>query len=233
VPTPERRQDPHPSVSLPVRVEGHAPDGTPWEEETTYDDASDGGTSFPLRHLLIPGQVLRLSLPLPDNFRPLTAAEPSYRVYALVRSVRRWKTGKRVGVMFLGQRTPRSFERKPGGRYLPPDPSPPEDRDRRAHPRVDVFLNLRLRRVDPLGEGAVEEQAVAENLGAGGARVLATVALGRGEVVTIEEPKGAFRARAEIRNAFIGGDRIPRLNLAFLGGTPGELLRVAGLSSGP
>lgn len=218
------------SVSLPVRVQGHAPDGTPWEEKTTCDDTSRGGTSFPLRHVLIPGQVLRLALPLPEKLRRYATDDPSYHVYALVRSVSPTRTGKRVGVMFLGQRPPAGFEGRPGGRFLPPDPSLAEGQDRRAHSRVDVFLNVRLRRADPLGEGAVEEQTVTENLGAGGARVLTTLALGRGEVVTIEEPKGAFRARAEVRNVFVGGDGIPRLNLAFLDGTPGDLLRVAGLS---
>jgi hypothetical protein len=42
------------------------------------------------------------------------------------------------------------------------------------------------------------------------------MALAKGDVVVVEELGGDFRTRAEIRNVYIGEDRIPRLNLAFL-----------------
>jgi len=227
VPNPERRKDDRTPVSQTVRVQGHAPNGTPWEEATTSEDASRGGTCFPLRQVvLIPGQVLRLSMPLPESFRRF-AVDPSYHVYGLVRSVRRSRTGKRVGVMYLGHRPPEGFERKPGGRYPPPRDQPPEARDRRVHRRVDVTLSLRLRRVDAAGEAVLDEPSVTEDLGAGGARVLTTLEVAPGAVVAIE-PKHVFHTRAEVRNVFIGGDGIPRLNLAFLDGAPAELAQVTG-----
>ena len=38
----------------------------------------------------------------------------------------------------------------------------------------------------------------------------------KGEVVEFEELDGAFKTRAEVRNLYVGEDRIPRLNLCFL-----------------
>ena len=47
MPPAERRRDPRTGLSVPVRVNGHDPDGTAWEEMTATDDASYGGASFP------------------------------------------------------------------------------------------------------------------------------------------------------------------------------------------
>jgi hypothetical protein len=57
---------------------------------------------------------------------------------------------------------------------------------------------------------------VADNLGPGGARVKTTQPFAKGEIVEVEEPGGAFRARATVRNAYVGPDAIGRLNLMFL-----------------
>ena len=53
MPPSERRRTPRMGLSVTVRVQGHDPDGTSWEEMTATDDASYGGASFalqPARH---------------------------------------------------------------------------------------------------------------------------------------------------------------------------------------
>jgi PilZ domain-containing protein len=229
VSTGDRRKDERLTVSVPVRVQGHSPDGAPWEEMTTCEDTSRGGARFPVRRPLTPGQVLFLSLPLPRKLRKYALADTSYRVYALVRSVRREASGTRVGVKFLGQKPPPGYEQKPGALYFLPTDARPEPAERRRDPRVDVFLTLRIKRQDGAG-GPAEEKTVTENVSAGGARVPTTLAVSKGEVVTIEEASGAFRARAQIRNVFIGRDGTPRLNLTFLDKPSPELLRALGLT---
>jgi PilZ domain-containing protein len=219
----DRRKDVRMGMNLPVRVQGHNPDNEQWEEMTTSDDASHGGTSFnlPVRHTLVPGQVLLLSLPLPKNFRQYAMAEPSYRAYALVRHVAKSGNVARVGVMFLGQKPPKGYELNPGGRFLlPEDPRPPApgQKERRKHERREVFLNLRLKRTDPSTGQVQEETTVTDNVSPGGARVRTGMAVSKGEVLMVEEVSGPFRTRAEIRNLFIGKDGIPRLNLSFLDG---------------
>jgi hypothetical protein len=61
-----------------------------------------------------------------------------------------------------------------------------------------------------------EEATVADNLGAGGARVMTTQFFARGEVLEVEEAGGPFRTRAAVRNAYVGEDAVWRLNLMFL-----------------
>jgi hypothetical protein len=209
-------------MNVVVRVLGHDPDGTPWEEMTTSDDISYGGASFELRHRHGVGQVLLLSAPLPSNFRRYDLAETSYKSYALVRNSRTTEDGSHVaGVMFLGRLPPKGFETKPGGRYrLPTDPraarqpapgaSPGE---RRRHERLQLFVNLRLKRAG--AKGVIEEQTVTENVSRGGARVFTTLDVAQGESITVTDLESSVTAEAVVANVYVAPDRVTRLNLHF------------------
>jgi len=230
----ERRRDSRKTCVVPVRVQGHNPDGTEWEEMTTSQDASQGGASFVLHHPHAVGQVFLLSLPLPRNFRRYGLGDTSYRTYALVRNTRSGPGGARtVGVMFLGQKPPKGYEESPGGRFrLPTDPREPAPAvahgERRRHPRMQLFVNLRLRRTDP-ALGSQEEQTVTENVGRGGARVPTSLPVAKGERLAVQDLGGSVTTEAEIRNVYIGTDGVPRLNLHFLDPAGVEkLMRAAG-----
>jgi len=219
------------SLKVPVRVQGYTQEGVAWEEMTTCEDASHGGASFKLKHSSFPGQVLLLALPLPKNFRQYALSDASYTTYALVRSVvPAWEA--RIGVMFLGKNPPKGYAENPGGRYLLPNDPKPTPKERRTQRRVDVFVNLRLKLVDPAGRTLREEQTVTENLGRGGVRVMTSLPLSKGDRVVVEDLAGTFHAPAEIRNLYIGKDGVPRLNLFFLnGGAPAALIAAAGLGA--
>jgi hypothetical protein len=206
------------SLSLPVKVQGFKADGSVWEEMSTLDNVSGSGVAFQVRHLVTKGNVFLLSLPLPKRFRRYDLSEPSYRTYALVRHVNSNLTGFRVGAMFLGKTAPRGFEKNPGGLYfLPSDPPLVRNvKERRRWQRIDTFVQLRLTRLSPAGPGPNEEQTIAENISRGGTRVLTSMAVGKGELLMVEELDGAFRTRAEVKNIYIGADGVPRLNLQFL-----------------
>jgi hypothetical protein len=193
---------------------------------STLDNVSTSGAAFQVRHLVAKGNVFLLSMPLPKRFRRYDLSEASYRTYALVRHVNSNLTGFRVGVMFLGKNAPRGFEKNPAGLYfLPSDPPPVATvKERRRWQRIDIFVNFKLRRLSPEGMGPQEERTVAENISRGGARVLTSMGVGKGEVLMVEELDGPFRTRAEVRNIFIGPDSIPRLNLQFLDGEAPERL---------
>ena len=198
------------ALNLPVRVQGHEPNGEPWAEMTTSEDASFGGASFSLKHPVVTGQVLNLSLPLPKRFRQYDLTDPSYHVYGLVRGVRSAPEGVRVGLMFLGKNPPRGYDQNRGGRYLLPTDAAPIPKERREFLRGDIYVNLRLKRTVGDGASSQEEQTIAENVGKGGARVLTSMPVSKGEIVLVEEVGGPFRTRAEIRNIYIGPDLIPR-----------------------
>ncbi len=119
----ERRKNPRLGLAIPVRVQGFYADGTVWDEMSTTIDVSGGGACFPLSHEAELGQVLLLTLALPKRLRQFDISDSSYRVYTLVRGVRRRGDQPRVGVMFFGKHPPRGFHERPGARYLLPSDS--------------------------------------------------------------------------------------------------------------
>jgi hypothetical protein len=214
----ERRKSPRLEISLPTIVEGHS-GGAPWRELVRSFDASFGGVSFPLEHEVHKGHVLRLSLPLPKRLRRHDLTDPSYQVYAVVRSIVDQRSQARVGVMFLGQNPPAGYEDDPEGRFLLASDPQPRRGERRRYRRLQVFANFRIRE-----ENGPWEQTVAENLSKGGTRIMSAIAARKGQWLEIEESDGGFSTRVEVRNAYVGPDGIPRLNLRFEEPPPNRLV---------
>ena len=213
---PERRRETRMSLRLPVRVQGHDARSQAWEEMAAMENTSHGGAAMRMKRPVVRGQVLLLSLPLPKHFRHYDLAEAFYRVYALVRHIAGAAGDLRVGVLFLGKSPPKGYEANPGGLYLlPTDPPPVTKEERRKWQRTAIFVNVRLRWTTPGGQ-EIEEQTIAENIGRGGARVMTSLPVVKGDVLRLEEVDGDFQVRAEIRNIYIGADHIPRLNLRFV-----------------
>jgi hypothetical protein len=121
----ERRKFPRLGLAIPLRVQGFLPDRSTWEEFSTTTDVSSGGACFSLAHEVDLGQVLLLSFALPKRLRQYDLNEVTYRIYALVRGVRRRSDRPRIGVMFFGKFPPRGFEERPSARYLLPSDSVP------------------------------------------------------------------------------------------------------------
>lgn len=119
----ERRKSLRQNLAIPLRVQGFLADGGTWEEITTTVDVSSGGACFSLGHEAELGQVLLLSLALPKRLRQFDLTADVYRVYSLVRGVRRRPDVPRVGVMFFGKYPPRGFQERPAARYLLPSDS--------------------------------------------------------------------------------------------------------------
>jgi PilZ domain-containing protein len=214
---PERRRDSRKQISLPVHVHGHDSAGALWEEVSHTLDVSSGGVSFHLKRRVEVGHVLHLSLPMPKNLRRFDLAEPSYRVYALVRDIV-YGSETRVGVMLLGRTPPRAYAQDPTGKYL-------LEGDQRQYPRYELHLNVRLRRLGSGLPGAREELTVTENLGRRGARVKTALPIAKGEAVVLEEVRRAFQEKSEVTSVTIGADNVPRLGLRFVDEAAPERMR--------
>jgi hypothetical protein len=98
----------------------------------------------------------------------------------------------------------------------PPVPGSPDGRERRGHPRLSLFVNFTLQQVDEWGVVLQEELTVADNVSQGGAHVMTTLNMGKGDVILLQEAGGGFATRAEIRGVTNGTDNIKRLHLKFL-----------------
>jgi hypothetical protein len=109
------------------------------------------------------------------------------------------------------------------------DPMAPALHDRRASPRVNLFVNFTLQLVDEWGIVLQEELTVADNLSRGGGHVLTSLEFAKHDVVLLRETNGDFATRAEVRGVKEGRDGIIRLHLRFLDGhTPDRLLGLGG-----
>jgi hypothetical protein len=209
--TLERRTQTRQPLRLAARVVGHRLDRTAWDEMATTEDASASGCALVLRHSVTVGQVLHLSLPLPQSLRQNDLLDADDRVFALVRYV----NGPRVGVTFLGKHAPTGFVENPGGilRVKWEDIAPLHVRE---YPRFEVVVDVRLRRLNPLPGETEEEGTTTEVLGLGGAGVLTRLPIQRGELVELRAPDGVLTSRAEVVALSTGRDGRPRLNLRFL-----------------
>ena len=210
-PETERRRQRRVPLKLPVRVRGRDADGAGWEEMSTCADASIGGVALLVAHPVRPGQVLHLSVPLPQRFRQHDINDSSYRTYGLVRHARPSAGALQVGVVFLGRHPPRGAEALPGELFLMPG----ERAARRARP--GPTLRLRLESEQAPGGVAEEEDVQVEHLGPRVALVRTTrLPVARGTLLVVEERDGEFRTRAEVSSIAIGADGQPRVSLRFL-----------------
>lgn len=236
----ERRRERRAPLHQILVYQAYNSDGTTVEDRAEMCDASTRGASFLIDERLDPGRVLHLAAPLPRRFRTFDSDTPSYFVYAIVRHVEPVHERFRVGVMFFGKQPPKGFDTHPGALYfLPGDerqqpaaipqeeaPIEPDPGGRRQSPRFRIFVDFVMRQVDEWGTVLAEELTVAENVSLGGACVYTSLPLRVGHVVHVQERGGTFEARAEVRDTYVGVDRIRRVSLSFLDGRgPVHLVR--------
>jgi hypothetical protein len=230
----ERRKTLRRGLHLPVVVKGHGREG-PWEETTNTMDVCHGGAALMLSRRVPMGTVLHLSLPLPEMFRRYDSTATSYRIWALVRNGDPHGPPYRTGAMFLGKHPPRGYEQNPAGLFFLPSDPQPAHAVQRSEPRYPLLITIRLRRMEEQCEGAPEELTITEDVSLGGARVRTTLPVARGELVSVAELDGPFRASALVQNVSAGDDRIVRLNLQFMNEAEAatavkELLRRQGIT---
>jgi hypothetical protein len=108
---------------LPVRVSCRESEDHEWVEITRLIEVTPFGAGLTIQRPTEPGRLLHLTLPMPRQLRCFDYVEDQYRVWALVRYVRRTgaagEAGTRyeIGVAFVGKHPPTSFEKDPTTRY--------------------------------------------------------------------------------------------------------------------
>jgi hypothetical protein len=135
-----------------------------------------------------------------------------------VRNSRAVEARSRVGVMFLGPSPPRGSEPLPAELYL-------LQGDREPAREALTSLLLRLEAEDAPGGVAQQETATVERLSPSSVVVrVKYLPVGRGTIVTLEEPGGGYRTRAEVSVISIEEMGHARLVLQVLDGTIPERL---------
>jgi hypothetical protein len=186
-------------LNLPVRVVGRGPGGGSWEELTETEDTGAGGIALLLTRQPMPGEVLRVTLPLPRPLRVVDTGEAAYTAWGMVRAVLPAGDRYRVGMNFLDQSRPDAAEA-----------------GRRRFGRLPMRVHFTLQEVDEWGAWLGEHAAWSEDIGPGGMRLATAGAFAPGARVMVREQGGGFAAPAEVRHATLGQERPFQLGLRFL-----------------
>src|SRR5207237_1338207 len=110
-------------LRLPVRVQGRDSIDHEWTEMSRLVDVTPFGARLRLKRPTETGRLLLLTMAMPRQLRVFDHVEDQYRVWSLVRNLRRLdpETNKgavvEIGVAFVGKRPPASFQKDPSVRY--------------------------------------------------------------------------------------------------------------------
>src|SRR5262245_27329104 len=163
-------------LHLPVRVQGRDTPTFEWTEITRLANVTPFGAGFSLKHPTEKGRLLYMTIPMPRQLRVFDHVEDQYRVWAVVRHMRRQvvenKTVFNVGVAFIGKRAPASYENEPWKRYdinttafealaqAEEILTPVTSANQRAHTRHNIAVDMRIELIDSDGKVTESEHTV-------------------------------------------------------------------------
>jgi len=236
-----RRQRERFQLALPVRVYCRESLDHEWVEMSRLVDVTPFGARLRLKRPIETGRLLLLTLPMPRPLRCFDHVEDQYRVWSLVRNVRRLDPARdkgaliEIGVAFVGKYPPRSFAVDPSRRYdiarsstevgqwavqeesgasISEVPSIEKRKETRHNIPVEVLIEV----YDKDGSLSQSESTVTENISRQGAAIFTTLDLSPGQFVKLSSPQYQLEMLAVVRNRHIAPDGIVRLHLEFIGG---------------
>lgn len=240
-----RRKRDRLELSLPIRVKCRESLEHDWEEITRLIDVTPFGAGFTLTRPMEVGRLLLLMMPLPRQLRCFDHLEPQYRMWALVRHVRKITDEKaekqlyNIGVAFVGKRPPASYEADPTLLYevlasdelgfcrlremsltgkINANAAPKKDAgaEARRMTRHPIPITVRIEVFDENGKTVSSEMTVTENVNQSGAAVFTTLDVERGRFVRMTCDQYNITLVAVVRRRRIGADGIARLHLEFI-----------------
>jgi hypothetical protein len=201
-------------LTVIARVSGHDRIRGKWEEIAETMDVSRKGAALRMSTRVRHGAILRLEIALPPAMRNHGFAEPTYRVYAVVRRIGPLEDGYRViGVEFVGEEAPRGYFERPWATFKMDSWQGPE---RRREPRAERSEVVSIRYLSESMDVIRQEVAVTENVSPGGARVFVKGAPSEVETIRIMNLSHSFESLAAVCNRYIGSDGFERICLKFL-----------------
>jgi len=226
-------------LKLPVRVHGRNSVDDEWTEMSRLVDVTPFGARLSLKRPTEIGRLLHLTLAMPPKLRCFDHIEDQYRVWSLVRNVKRLEPGAgalvEIGVAFVGKHPPRSFAANPSRRYEIAQSNPGSGlwsvheeseemisevlvTDKRKESRHTIPIDVLVEVFGANGELSQSERTVTENISRQGTAVFTTLDVTPGHFVKITSEQYATWRLAVVRGRRAGPDGIPRLHLEFVGG---------------
>lgn len=209
-----RRRGERFKLALPVQLTGYTRRNGKWQEMAETIDVSRSGITLRLCHRVQHGNVLYVTLPMPEKLRVHNYAAPSYNTYALVRRVERIRDGAReVGLEFLGEHPPTGYLEKPWALYRT---KPWTGAERRRKPRQNRAEVISIEYFNEAMQLIAKGNARTEDISPAGLRVLVREAPMEFELARVASLSRGFESFATLCNRFLGKDGFERLSLEFI-----------------
>jgi hypothetical protein len=218
-------------LHLPVRILCRETPDFEWTEITRLTDVTPFGAGFTLKRPTEKGRILHMTIPMPRQLRVFDHVEDQYRVWALVRHVRKVPGPDKttpifdVGVAFIGKRPPPNYEREPWKRYdiatsaletmasAEEIVKPVGTKDQRVHTRHNIPVDMNLEVLDEKGE---TELTVTEDISRKGATVFTSFDVPIGRFLRLTSQQYNLTVHAVVRSRSTGADGIRRLHVEFI-----------------
>lgn len=217
------------SSSLKTLVKVRESDDQVWKEVTAVSTVSKNGAGFDLTRPVIVGRLITLVLPMPPEFRIYDHEEKLYPVMGLVqycnKGIEDGEMIYHVGVGFIGKNVPPSYRSDPMQSYritgmsaeglwtvAEVDSEFKVRRDARFRVAFDVSVTL-LQKEKRISK---KENAVTQNIGAGGASVVCELEANVGDTVKFGCKAFDFFTMATVRDRKERANLPPTLHLEFL-----------------
>jgi hypothetical protein len=217
-----------------VRIKCRETKDVQWTEITRLIDVTPFGAGFTLKRPVEKGRLLHMTIPMPRQLRVFDHVEDQYRVWALVRYIRRSpsrdKTAQfEVGVAFIGKRAPRSYEEDPSTRYEIGALSAESLRglqewqeaelsssDKRRLTRHNIPVDMLIETLDDKGDVEKSEHTVTENISLRGAAIYTTLELPVGRFIRLSSEQYKVTVYAAVRASSMGPSGVPRIHVEFV-----------------
>jgi len=221
-------------LKLPVRVQCRETKELQWTEITRLIDVTPFGAGFTLKRPVEKGRLLHMTIPMPRQLRVFDHVEDQYRVWALVRYIKRATAPDKtrqfeVGVAFIGKRAPRSYEEDPSKRYeigaisaesftsiqewREPDSA---SSDKRQMTRHTIPVDMLIETLDDDGNVETSEHTVTENISLRGAAIYTTLDLPIGRFIRLSSEQYKTTVYAAVRASSMGPAGVPRVHVEFI-----------------
>ncbi len=233
----EKRRTNRVSIGLPIRIAGKDVSGSDWDEMSRTIDISAYGAGLTLKRNVERGQLLRLTLPMPQKLRSFDFLGAQYNVWGIVTGCNKKPDDSNtymVGIAFIGKNPPLSyinnpgqlfqiqFDRSDGSYQLKPTDRIIEDASRpevhRQYSRYDIPVSIVIEVLDSAGNVEKRESTVMENVSLGGASIFSSLELEIGSELQVKSDQYNTNMKAVLRGKRKGIDGIPRLHVEFIDG---------------
>ena len=221
-------------LKLPVRVHCRETTDLQWTEITRLIDVTPFGAGFTLKRPVEKGRLLHMTIPMPRQLRVFDHVEDQYRVWALVRYIRRAAAAGptpqfEVGVAFIGKRAPRSYEENPAKRYEIGALSAESlsslqewqeaelaSSDKRRLTRHNIPVDMLIETLDDKGGVELSEHTVSENISLRGAAIYTTLDLPVGRFIRLSSEQYTVSVYAAVRATSMGPLGVPCVHVEFV-----------------